>query len=143
MIRQAEEADIKACAELEKKGFRLFWSEEDLKKDFEDNPFSLMLVDEEDGRIRAYALIWITFEQAQLVRIAVDPEFKRQGLGAGLIRAGLDAAREHGAEFFSLDVRVSNEPAIALYVKLGFIVLHRNKKYYEGKEDGLTMGIGI
>lgn len=52
-------------------------------------------------------------------------------------------AQEQQAEEFSLDVRVSNQPAIALYESMGFIILHRSKNYYEGKEDGLLMAMGI
>lgn len=90
--------------------------------------------------------IWICgslFEKAQIARIATDPEFRKQGLAKALIQKGIEMAQEQQAEEFSLDVRVSNQPAIALYESMGFIILHRSKNYYEGKEDGLLMAMGI
>ncbi|OLU36669.1 ribosomal protein S18-alanine N-acetyltransferase [Ileibacterium valens] len=143
MIRQANEQDLKALARLEGRSFQNPWTIENIQQDLKVNPFSTILVDEEDGRIRAYLDLWITFEKAQIARIATDPEFRKQGLAKALIQKGIEMAQEQQAEEFSLDVRVSNQPAIALYESMGFIILHRSKNYYEGKEDGLLMAMGI
>ncbi len=143
MIRIAEPGDLQAAAEIEKLSFEHPWSFEDLKKDFEDNPFSLFLVCEQDGQIQAYADIWIMFENAQIARIACKPEFRRQGLARKLIEAAVEEARSREAENFSLEVRAGNKPAIALYEAMGFILLHTAKNYYEGVEDALVMGLGI
>lgn len=143
MIRKAGPDDLKAAAEIEELSFEHPWSYEDLKKDFEDNPFSLLLVFEQNEQIQAYADIWIMFENAQIARIACKPEFRRQGLARKLIEAAIEEARTQEAENFSLEVRAGNQPAIALYESMGFILLHRAKNYYEGVEDALVMGLGI
>lgn len=61
MIRQANEQDLKALARLEGRSFQNPWTIENIQQDLKVNPFSTILVDEEDGRIRAYLDLWITF----------------------------------------------------------------------------------
>lgn len=144
MIRKAVKEDLPRIAELEAASFKEPWSEEDLRRDMEDNPFSSFLVDEEEetGRLKGFCDFWITFEQAQLVRLAVDPACRRQGIADRLLKASIEDAKNQGAETYTLDVRISNEPAIGLYRQSGFIVIHTQQGYY-GCEDGLLMAKGL
>ena len=71
-----------------------------------------------------------TGELADLHRIVVEPRSRRQGIGADLVRAGLDIARQLGVREMILDVGYHNEPAIALYQQLGFEQLTARQNYY-------------
>lgn len=109
------------------------------------------LVAEMDGIIQGYIMCRIerglskfsSFRPARIchvVSIAVREPYRRMGIASGLI---LDAMRygqmEYGATECYLEVRVSNEPAIRLYEKLGFVNSKRSRGYYMDGEDALMM----
>ena len=67
---------------------------------------------------------------ADLHRLVVSPRHRRQGIGAALVRAGLEAVRHAGARSVMLEVAWDNDPAIALYQRLGFEQLTARDDYY-------------
>jgi [ribosomal protein S18]-alanine N-acetyltransferase len=69
-------------------------------------------------------------ELGDLHRLVVEPHSRRQGIGADLVRAGLDIVRRRGVREMILDVGYHNEPAIALYQRLGFEQLNARRDYY-------------
>ena len=69
-------------------------------------------------------------ELADLHRLVVAPAHRRQGIGTELVSAGLAAVRRAGAQAVILEVEYSNEPAIALYQRLGFEQLTVRDDYY-------------
>ena len=72
--------------------------------------------------------------------MAVEPGCRRQGVGEALIRELLERCRMRQLSFVTLEVREHNEPAIALYSKLGFVPVGLRKNYYEApKENALLM----
>ena len=71
-----------------------------------------------------------TGELADLHRLVVAPRHRRSGIGAALTRAGLEAVRHLGAQAVILEVDYANEPAIALYQRLGFEQLTARRDYY-------------
>lgn len=92
------------------------------------------------SRLVAYGGLWFDGDVAQVMTIGVAPAAQRRGLGALLLTALLDHARELGAEAVLLEVRVDNEPAIALYERFGFTVLGRRRRYYQPEDvDAWTM----
>jgi ribosomal-protein-alanine N-acetyltransferase len=81
---------------------------------------------------------------AQLDSMAVHPSHRRRGLGAALLREVLSWAAQNGAGHFSLEVRASNAPAIALYQRLGLRPEGRRPGYYtHPEEDALLLGIPV
>lgn len=150
IIRKATEADQPELERLEQLCFKEFWGRDELEADRNLNPFSRWLIMEEDGEentkpkhAAGYAIVWCTFEQAQIARIGIDPALQKRGLGSKLMDAIKASAREEGCEFLSLEVRVSNAPAIALYKKAGLVELNRKKRYYSNGEDALFLGCGL
>ena len=69
-------------------------------------------------------------ELADLHRLVVAPAHRRQGIGTELVSAGLAAVRRAGAKAVILEVDYTNEPAIALYQRLGFEQLTVRDDYY-------------
>jgi len=67
---------------------------------------------------------------ADLHRLVVAPKQRRQGIGAALVVAGLEAVRYAGARSVLLEVAFDNDPAIALYQRLGFEQLAARDDYY-------------
>jgi ribosomal protein S18 acetylase RimI-like enzyme len=72
---------------------------------------------------------------ARLYSVALDPDFRGQGLAQQLLAHAETQARERDCLFMRLEVRVDNPAAIALYEKLGYLAFDRSEDYYE---DGCT-----
>jgi len=87
-----------------------------------------------------YAGVMISFEDAHVTTIAVDPAWHRHHIGSRLLLNIARDARERGAKHLTLEVRVSNEPAQKMYRTFGFRPAGIRKGYYvETNEDALVM----
>lgn len=96
------------------------------------------------GPLVAYAGLWFDGDLAQVMTIGVDPDAQRRGLGSALLEALVRRARDLGAEAILLEVRVDNEPALALYRRHGFELLGRRRRYYQpGDVDAFTMRLRL
>ena len=80
---------------------------------------------------------------AELLSIGVDPGVQRHGIGAALLRNLCQTARQEGIGQLFLEVRASNNAAISLYERQGFVEIGRRKAYYKDGEDGLQMAIDL
>src|SRR5687767_9454882 len=92
------------------------------------------------GAVVGYCGLMLTGEDAHVTTIAVDPEWQRHKIGSRML---LNLAREalhRGARHLTLEVRMSNEPAQAMYRRFGFRPAGIRKNYYvETNEDALVM----
>ena len=93
-----------------------------------------------NGQVAAYGgMLWAP-DEGQITNVAVHPDHRREGLGRAVLDALLLEAERHGAVQVSLEVRESNEAAIALYTHAGFTVAGRRKRFYRNPaEDALVM----
>ena len=93
-----------------------------------------------EGEVVGYAGMMFTGLEAHITNIAVDPSFHGRKVGSRLLLTLVTEAIARGAETVSLEVRVSNIPAQAMYEKFGFVVVGTRKGYYiETKEDAFVM----
>ncbi len=91
-----------------------------------------------------YAGLWFDGDVAQVMTIGVDPEYQRLGVGRELLRALVDRSRQLGASAVLLEVRVDNEPALALYRAFGFEQIGRRRRYYQPEDkDAYTMRLDL
>jgi ribosomal-protein-alanine N-acetyltransferase len=96
--------------------------------------------DDAPGPIIGFAGMWLAFDEAHITTIGVEPEYRGQGLGELLFLCMIDEAIARGANWLTLEVRVSNLSAQALYRKYGFTVHGTRKRYYsDNNEDALIM----
>jgi ribosomal-protein-alanine N-acetyltransferase len=87
-----------------------------------------------------FAGMWNAFDEAHLTTIAIDAPYRGRGLGEALLVAIFDEAVRRGVNWVTLEVRVSNEPAQALYRKWGFSIQGVRKRYYsDNNEDAYIM----
>ncbi|MDQ2653927.1 MAG: ribosomal protein S18-alanine N-acetyltransferase [Chloroflexota bacterium] len=92
------------------------------------------------AQVIGFAGMWQSFDEAHVTTIGVDPAYRGQSLGELLLLSMFDAALARGANWLTLEVRVTNEPAQALYRKYGFTVHGVRKRYYsDNNEDALIM----
>jgi len=87
-----------------------------------------------------FAGLWLMVDQAHVVTVAVLPEVRRRGYGRVLVHGLVDLAISHEMDSATLEVRVSNEPARALYREYGFYEVGLRKRYYsDNHEDAVIM----
>lgn len=140
MIRFMTEDDLEQVVLLEKELFPDdSWDYSTYVYELRENPYASLLVYDTDGRIDGYADLWIMYEQAQIANIAVRKSAQRKGIGSLLLQNAIDRTASFQCETMSLEVRCSNEKAISLYEKFGFIKSGIRKKYYSNGENAYLM----
>ena len=93
--------------------------------------------------IAGFIGFWIMADEARIVNIAVRETDRRQGIGELLLISTIDLAIELKAHTITLEVRVSNTAAQALYCKYGFTQVDIRGGYYvDNKEDAILMATG-
>lgn len=90
-----------------------------------------LLVVYQDDKIIGYCLYQAVFEQAEILRIGTHPDYQRQGIASQLFARLNEQLKELKVESLLLEVRADNDPAIALYEKQGFSIIHQRKGYYQ------------
>jgi ribosomal-protein-alanine N-acetyltransferase len=85
------------------------------------------------------ACSWAILDEAHITLLAIDPAYQRQGLGSLLLYALLLLAQQRGLAWATLEVRASNQSALALYQRFGFESVGTRRKYYPDGEDALIL----
>lgn len=94
----------------------------------------------EHAPVVGYSGMWLMVDEAHISTIASHPDWRRKGIGELLLLAMTDNAAEIGANVVTLEVRVSNVGAQALYYKYGFEIAGMRKGYYsDNGEDAYIM----
>ena len=126
---------IASVARLERENFSLPWSENVLSSELK-NPLSLWVVATNDGAVIGYVGAQIVPDEADMMNLAVDAQYRRQGIGKALVEHLIASLQERMVRSLSLEVRVSNAPAVSLYEGMGFLTVGRRPNYYQKpKED--------
>ncbi len=90
--------------------------------------------------IVGYAGLWLMTDEAHITTIAVSPDYQGYGIGELLLLGLIDRAQQIGARWLTLEVRVSNKVAQALYEKYTFKEMGLRRRYYsDNNEDALVM----
>jgi ribosomal-protein-alanine N-acetyltransferase len=90
--------------------------------------------------VLGYAGFWLLVDEAHICTIAVHPRWQGRGLGELLLASLLDQSMQLSAGRATLEVRVSNNAALELYLKYGFEIVSRRKRYYtNNNEDAYIM----
>jgi ribosomal-protein-alanine N-acetyltransferase len=94
-----------------------------------------------DGpHVAGFAGMWTVYDEAHITTIGVDPVYRGRGFGELLLLALFDEAVRRGSTWITLEVRVSNHAALALYQKYGMNVRGTRKRYYsDNGEDAYVM----
>jgi ribosomal-protein-alanine N-acetyltransferase len=128
-----------AIAEIEKICFSDPWSVRSVESELE-NPLSLWLVALDGDCVVGYVGSQTVLGGADMMNLAVLPQYRKQGVGEALVDKLMDALRAKGAISLSLEVRQSNLPAICLYKKLGFEQIGMRPNYYRNpRENALIL----
>lgn len=94
--------------------------------------------------VAGFAAFHRVMDEAELRNLGVDPLYQRQGIARALLDAGIPALLGFGVRQLFLEVRASNQPAVAFYQAAGFQLLYTRHEYYSDPvEDALVMGSDI
>ena len=125
-------------AESERLCFSEPWSEASLGLLLTDAALGLVVL--QGDRAVAYVGAMPALDEGQITNVAVHPDHRRRGLGARLLEKLDEEARARGLVQISLEVRVSNAAAIALYEQSGYAVAGTRRGFYKKpQEDALVM----
>lgn len=124
--------------EVEKESFSHPWTENMFLEEL-NGRFSVYRVAIEENKAVGYMGMWILADEGHITNVAVGKNYRGKGIGSALVKDFIRMAEEKDLAFLTLEVRVSNKNAIALYEKHGFLEVGRRKKYYENTEDAILM----
>jgi len=142
-VRDMQPADLPSVHEIDRQAFSMPWPDGAYKHEIEDE-HSFPVVAVADGQVVGMGVLWLVLDEAHIATIAVLPEWRGQGVGKLILGRLLEIAREQGARLATLEVRVSNYAAQALYRSFGFELVGWRPRYYsDNREDALIMTLPI
>lgn len=139
-IRPMTPEDLPAALEIERASFGTPWSRESFEELMRAPGGRATVAAGADGAVLGYAVSLAVLDEVHLLNLAVAPAHRRRGLGAALYDETAAALRRAGARVMFLEVRPSNEAALALYRSRGLEVVGRRRRYYaDNGEDAIVM----
>jgi ribosomal-protein-alanine N-acetyltransferase len=140
ILRKMTLDDVEQVVAIDKMSFSLPWPTSSFHFELTENPASRCWVAELDGRIAAMLVAWFIVDEIHIATIATHPDFRKQGLGKKLLSFTLQSAKDEGAVSSFLEVRESNEAALMMYRKFGYVESGRREGYYKDNgEDAILM----
>lgn len=146
-FRFMEERDVEAVSRIEQETFSMPWRPEDfLDMIRNENSFYVVAEMTEEtensshGKIIGSGGVMNILGEGDITNIAVEASQRGKGVGTALLRFLMEEGKKMGITAYTLEVRVSNAPAIHVYEKLGFVSEGVRRGFYEHpKEDALIM----
>lgn len=133
--------DVPAVHELEVECFPSPWDISAYYRELQ-NPSAFYVVARKGERVAGFGGMWTVGDESHIVTLAVSQAFRRQGLGRRLLEVLLKEARRRHAVRVTLEVRVGNTAAQALYAAFGFRTVAFRREYYpDNNEDAAVMAL--
>lgn len=149
-LRRAVLSDIDEVMEINRRNLPENYYREFFTYHLETWPDAFLVAEAPTGELVGYIMSRVErgfgffnrlmVQKGHVISIAVDAPYRRRGIGRGLLLGSMRAMKEkYGGKEVYLEVRVSNEPAIHLYERLGFKKVKRVIGYYSDGEDAYIM----
>jgi ribosomal-protein-alanine N-acetyltransferase len=139
--------DLDRIMEIEKDGFTHPWSADLLRREMMHDWSTILLATERRGLAEAilgFVVFWLVHDELHVLNIATALEARRRGVGWALMEEAATRARQAGAILATLEVRRSNQGAIALYRALGYRQVGVRPNYYADEgEDAIVMVLDL
>ena len=138
-VRKAEKKDVKNIVKRENCCFSTPETEESIYSFLKSKTFFIDVI-EDEGVVTGHCIYFFVPDNAEIISLAVSPEKRRMGYGRDLVYGVIENAKSNGCKEVFLEVRKSNEAAIALYTSIGFHQVGERKNLYSKPvEDGIIM----
>ena len=141
-ISLAVRPDADAIAVLSRdcieQGLRWSWTAQRVRRCIDDRDTNVVVI-RDRGVIAGFAIMKYGDAEAQLFLLAVTPSHRRRGIGTALLSWLEVTGRTAGIKVIRLQVRSTNDAAIAFYRSVGFRPTGLQAAYYQGAEDALLM----
>jgi ribosomal-protein-alanine N-acetyltransferase len=119
-------------------GLNWRWTPAKVRRHVRDKE-TMVLIASNEGSIAGFAIMRFGDDQAHLFLLAVQPEYRRTGIGRSMMQWLEKSCRTAGIQTVRLEVRVSNKAALRFYRKLGYRVIARVAGYYDCREAAAVM----
>lgn len=133
-VEPMKRSDVSFISQIEKECFSEPWSEQGIESELSNDSarfFTAKIL----GFFAGYIGTHIVLDECYIANVAVKSEFRRLGVGDSLLTSAENEAQKHHCAFISLEVRVSNLPAIGLYEKHGYTIAGQRKNFYRNPEE--------
>lgn len=133
--------DVDAVVKIEEEAYgKHHWAKSSFYDEMSNNLAKYYSAKTPEGTLVGYAGTWHIIDEGHITTIAVKKEYLRNHIGEAIIQKIIDDCYKNNIKYLTLEVRVSNIPAIKLYEKYGFQSLGTRKGYYQdNNEDALIM----
>ena len=142
VLRAAHTSEARAIASMSRllveHGLNWRWTPAKVRRHVRDKE-TMVLIASNEGSIAGFAIMRFGDDQAHLFLLAVQPEYRRSGLGRSMMQWLEKSCRTAGIQTVRLEVRVSNKAALRFYRKLGYRVIARVAGYYDRREAAAVM----
>ena len=140
-IKPMTKEDIDGIIQIEQASYgEHHWSKDSFYSELNNQLARYFCAFDKSDKLLGYVGSWLVLDEAHITNISVAPENRRKNIGEALLTAVIDACYKEMVKYLTLEVRVSNIPAISLYEKYNFKSLGTRKGYYQNNnEDALIM----
>jgi [ribosomal protein S18]-alanine N-acetyltransferase len=122
--------DDEALAGIHGKSFAMPWSAEDFAR-FAGDSLVEIYAAFKGRKLAGFIVLRCAADEAEILTLAVAPDWRRRGAGRRLVEKALAAAAARGAHALYLEVAEKNRAAMELYERLGFACVGRRERYYQ------------
>lgn len=141
-FRSAQKSDITEIFYVETRCFSSPWSMESITEDIQSNDCAVYVVAAQGGRIIGFCAMHIVLDEGHIMNVAVLPEYRGRRIAERLLKTMFESAPY--VRHYTLEVRVSNAPAIKLYERLGFKGFGLRPGYYaDTGESAMIMWMSL
>lgn len=139
IIRKMTLSDVNLIEKNFTEDFDNFWNIDVLKQEIQNNNTYYLCVSNNIDGIIGFAGLLRVLDEATLMNIVIRNDLRDQGIGSDLLENLIKVAKDFRCTSLTLEVNVSNEPAIKLYEKFDFKKVGSRKKYYNNTYDAIIM----
>ena len=144
-LRNATYSDLPRIIEIEELSFSQPWSLNSFRREL-TLPFSRLIVanwEPADKVPCGFMCRWLVADELHILNIAVHPDYRQLGIGAGMMEEVINEAKAKQAHVITLEVRRANLSARSLYRRFNFQERRLRKNYYAPGEDAIVMELPI
>ncbi len=125
---------LKEIMEIERASFKCPWSEAMFL-----SPDEITILAYHNNKIVGYIVYSTVLDECHILNVAVHPDFRRKGIAQRMFDFLFQEGKKDGLNFYYLEVKIDNAPAINFYKKNGFKELGLRKGYYKDGKDALVL----